>query len=235
MGVEFRVFGLRAGLVRISSAGVAICVLASVTFAQSQTGTLIGSIRDPQQKVVSGIEVRLSRLDARQPVFHTTTESTGRFELMRLPPGVYSLELTLPGEQRQLYSHLRIDAARTLEINITLKPQPAQSRSVELFDRDVVVSSYFGPARMRTLPSSRRVWSLLANQEPSAVTDQPDTGVLETGRRTLFGERAISWTENQYRLNGFDLTDPYLPGRPLIDPNFDSLSEVSVITAAKPV
>jgi hypothetical protein len=87
---------------------------------------------------------------------------------------------------------------------------------------------------MHELPTTRRIWSLVENQETSTVTDRLDTGGLETGRRELFGARGVSWTENKYSLNGFDVTDPYLPGRPLTDPDFDSLADVTVITSAKP-
>ena len=87
---------------------------------------------------------------------------------------------------------------------------------------------------MHNLPTTRRIWSLLENQETSTVTSRLDTGGLETGRRELFGSRGLSWTENEYSLNGLDVTDPYLPGRPLTDPDFGSLADVIVVASAKP-
>ena len=87
---------------------------------------------------------------------------------------------------------------------------------------------------MHELPTTRTIWSLLENQETSTVTERIGTGTLATGRSTLFGARGVSWTENEYSLNGFDVTDPYLPGRPLTDPDFDALAEFTAITAAKP-
>ena len=50
----------------------------------------------------------------------------------------------------------------------------------------------------------------------------------------LVGALGASWTENQYFLNGFSLTDPYLTGRPLTDPDFNGLADVNVVTAVKP-
>src|SRR6266498_4631762 len=87
---------------------------------------------------------------------------------------------------------------------------------------------------MHELPTTRRIWSLVENQETSTVTDRLDTGGLETGRRELFGARGVSWTENEYSLNGFDVTDHYLPGRPLTDTDFDALAAVTVVRSAKP-
>jgi hypothetical protein len=213
-------------------------MLVSGAFNQSQTGTLVGLIHDPQHKAVTGVEVQLSRVDATQPVSHTITDPAGCFEFAGLPAGVYSLELSLPGWQGQHFFHLNIEAARTLDVNIVLQPAPPtlskQIRSLQLFDRDVFVGRRFGQVSTHELPTSRRIWSLLENQETSTVTDRFDTGGLETGRPALFGLRGVSWTENEYSLNGFDVTDPYLPGRPLTDPDFNALADVVVITAAKP-
>src|SRR5207245_10022983 len=107
-------------------------------------------------------------------------------------------------------------------------------RSLRLLNREVWSGGQYGEVSTHRLPTTRRIWSLLENQETSTVTDALDTGGLETGRRALFGARGVSWTENEYSLNGFDVTDPYLPGRPLTDPDFDALAAVTVITAAKP-
>ena len=216
----------------------AMAMLAHTSLAQSQTGTLIGLVHDPQHTAITGAEVQLSRVDASQPVSRTITDTKGRFKFVGLPAGVYSIELALPGWQRQHFSHLTIDAGRTLDVNIVLPPvRPAvskQLRSLQFIDRDVLVERRFGQVSMHELPTTRRIWSLLENQETSTVTDRLDTGGLETGRRELFGARGLSWTENEYSLNGFDVTDPYLPGRPLTDPDFDALADVTVVRSAKP-
>jgi hypothetical protein len=213
-------------------------MLSSGAFAQSQTGTLVGFVRDPQHHVITGVDIQLSRVDVSQPVSPTITDTKGRFKFLGLPAGLYSLELTLQGWQGQHFSHLTIDAARTLDVNVVLLPSPPNRskgiRSLQLLDRDVVVARRFGKVSMRELPTTRRIWSLVENQETSTVTDRLDTGGLETGTPELFSARGVSWTENQYSLNGFDVTDPYLPGLPLADPDFDTLAEVAIVRSAKP-
>src|SRR3989442_1435687 len=193
---------------RSSIVVLAIPMLVSAAFAQSQSGTVVGLIQDPQHKLIPGVEVQLSRVDASQPISHTITDTAGRFKFVGLSAGVYSLELTLPGWQGQHLSQLNIDAARTLDIYIVLIPAlptiiNKQNRSLQLLDRDVLVGRQFGQVSLRKLPNTRRIWSLLENQVISTVTDRLDTGGLETGRRALFGARGVSWTENQYSLNGF--------------------------------
>src|SRR6185437_8798898 len=93
----------------------------------------------------------------------------------------------------------------------------------------------FGPLQLEDLPNARNIWSLLQAQEPSTVTDRIDVGGMETGEPALFGAQCASWTENQYRLNGLNVTDPYQPGLPLFDLSLDDLTQFQVVTAAKSV
>jgi hypothetical protein len=92
----------------------------------------------------------------------------------------------------------------------------------------------FTDTSIRGLPNARNIWSLLQSQDPSTVTNRLDVAGLETGVPALFGAVGASWTENQYRFNGFDVTDPYIPGIPLIDPGLDNLAEFQVIAGVKP-
>jgi len=216
----------------------AVAMLVDTSLAQSQTGTLVGVVYDSHQQVIAGVDVRLSRADISHSVFHTTTGTNGRFRFVGLPAGVYSLELTRQGWQGKHSSDLTIEAARTLDINMVLLPDRQtlnkQIPVFEMTDRDVFVARRFGEVQMHGLPTTRRIWSLLENQETSTVTAKFDTGGLETGTRELFGARGVLWTENQYNLNGLNVTDPYLPGLPLSDPDFDSVVDVTVVRSAKP-
>ncbi len=229
---------LRKVVGRTSIVAFAIAMLASAAFTQSQNGTLVGLIHDPQHNVITGVEVQLSRADASQADVRTVTDTTGRYQFVGLTPGAYSLALSLAGWQDQQFSDLIIDAGRTLDINIVLLPVTStfgnHIRSLQLLDRDVWAGTQFGQVSMHKLPTSRRIWSLLENQATSIVTNRLDTGGLETGTRPLFSSRGLSWTENQYSLNGLDVTDPYLPGLPLTDPDFDALTDVTVIRSEKP-
>jgi hypothetical protein len=232
---------------------VTVVLTYSAAYSQSQTSTLLGLIHDARYQGVGGVQVRLSLANERpnspapsQFVFHTVTDSAGRFDFLGLPSGVYSLELSLSGWQSQTIFHLNVPEASTLDVSIMLSPvgpqspqagMPAslqQGHSLYLFDRSVCVGRRFGQFSLRELPTTRRVSSILENQDTSVVTESLDIGGLETGTLARFGALGASWTENQYSLNGFDVTDPYIPGRPLSDPDYDGLADIITVTAAKP-
>ena len=74
---------------------------------------------------------------------------------------------------------------------------------------------------MKLLPSGNSIWSLIENQDLSATTNRIDVGGLWNGIPGLFSARgSASWTQNEYRLNGMSVTDPYSGGFPLLYPDF---------------
>jgi hypothetical protein len=136
--------------------------------------------------------------------------------------------------------HLSLRSATTLLLALCSSILNAQSVSDDRSRMETASaaklswSTSFSETSLESLPTSRNIWSLLQSQDPSTVTNRLDIGGLQTGVPALFGAVGASWTENQYRLNGFDVTDPYIPGIPLIDPGLDDLAEFCVIAAAKP-
>jgi len=92
----------------------------------------------------------------------------------------------------------------------------------------ITLPAVFDRDRLEELPSPLNIWSLLQNQEPSTVTNHVDEGGFQTGLIGLAGAHGNSWSQNSYRLNGLNVTNPYEPGKPLVYPLFGSLEEFRV-------
>jgi carboxypeptidase family protein len=223
------------GIVRVVLLACVSAILSSGAVAQTQTGTLVGLVCDREGQAVSGAEIEL-RADTSHAVTHTLTDSSGKFVLVGLPPGPYVLKLQRSGQQEPYAAELYIRMARTLDVYLVLPRDGSSGKAItdRLVDRDVLAGRHFGEVAMRELPTTRRIYSFLENQDTSNVTYKIDTAGLETGARTLFGVRGLSWTQNEYSLNGFDVTDPYLPGALPADPDFAALAGVITIAGAKP-
>ena len=88
---------------------------------------------------------------------------------------------------------------------------------------------------VRDLPSSRNLWSLLETAEPAAILDRIDGAGLFLGEPGRFSMRGASWTQNEFALDGVDVTDPLRGGLPIIYPALDSLAAVEVVSALAPV
>src|SRR5262249_34644661 len=76
------------------------------------------------------------------------------------------------------------------------------------------------------LPEADSVQSLLLLKEPTTVTEPLDFAGLFTSRIFLQSQRAFSWTDTNYRLQGMDATDSYEPGRPVVLPDVQAIDTV---------
>lgn len=205
--------------------------------AQSGPGVLLGIARGPANEPLAGITLRLTREAEREVVVKATTGASGRFRFLGLTPGDYELEATTPDGESVTRKHIEIRSGITLELNPSLASvagTPPSTTRLSAVELDVSWGTQFGAFSFGKLPNSRNVWTLLESQEPSNVTDRLDVAGLRTGEPARFGALGASWTENQYELNGFNVTDPYQPGRPLVDPDLDAVSELHTVSGAKP-
>jgi hypothetical protein len=213
---------------------ILLAALSSTCLAQSHSGNVYGMVMGAGTPL-QDVQVRLLRDNMSQGIGETVTDAKGHFRFGALPWGAYSLDFSADGWQSKRV-RIRLRPSSTLSVNITLRAagtDQAVPRSETVYE-DVWFGTNFTNFQFKQLPNGRNIWSLLQDQEPSTVTNRMEAGGTEAAVPVLFSAFGASWTENQYRLNGLDVTDPYIPGLPLINPDFDALSEFQVITASKP-
>jgi len=80
----------------VSALALVAITLPIATFAQGEFVTFSGTVVDPQDRLLPATTITV--VDARRDVKHeTTTDRNGRFELVGLPAGDYTLQAKLPG------------------------------------------------------------------------------------------------------------------------------------------
>ena len=215
---------------------VLIALLPCSSLGQSATGRLCGIVAGSGQ-AAARVRVSLSQNGAPKSTSQTTTDAQGRFCFLGLAPGFYSIDLAVEGWQQLHISPINVRAESAVYIRTTVLQQVSGQAQVRnrLMDEGVWFGTEFGNVIIDEFPIGRNIWSLLQSLEPSTVTNPLQIGGVETAIPALFGALGASWTENQYRLNGLDVTDPYVPGLPLINPDCDALSGFQLVTASKPV
>src|SRR5215207_1509923 len=111
---------MRSFQCRLAGLAIALFALLSAPLgAQLQTGSLFGSVADPQGAPLPGATVTLSGGGAPQV---QVTDEAGRFRFPGLAPGEYDLEARLESFSPVDYSGLLISVGRNTEIQIALAP-----------------------------------------------------------------------------------------------------------------
>ena len=211
-----------------------LCLSSAVGLAQSRSGNLLGVVKGSGTPL-NHVHVRLSRVDAAHAVAETVTGPDGRFRMAGLTWGNYMLDLTASG-WRNTRIPIRLLSDTTLHISVELSSDNRENAnaSKHVVDEDVWFGTQFDELALEQLPNGRNIWSVLQMQEPSTVTNRFEIAGTQAALPALFAAVGASWTENQYLFNGLDVTDPYVPGLPLINPGIDSLSEFQAVVASKP-
>src|SRR5688572_4789067 len=91
------------------------------TLARAQDGTIAGVVRDPSGAVLPGVTVEASSPVLIEKVRSVTTDGTGQYSIVALPPGVYTLTFTLPGFSVVRSEGIQLTAAVTATINRELR------------------------------------------------------------------------------------------------------------------
>src|SRR5262252_3506152 len=101
---------------------VGICVFlmaVSLSYGQSDRGTITGTISDPTNAVLPGATVVATNAETGVK-YETITTETGNYTLGQLPVGVYQLSAELPGFKKYVRQGINVLVAQTLRIDVAL-------------------------------------------------------------------------------------------------------------------
>ncbi|PWT98604.1 MAG: hypothetical protein C5B51_28880 [Terriglobia bacterium] len=97
-----------------------LLVSTSAVWAQSDRGTITGTISDPAGAVVAAaaIEARNTETAA---LYQVASSATGNYTIVQLPAGTYELTIAVPGFKKFVRPGLIIQAAQTIRVDATLE------------------------------------------------------------------------------------------------------------------
>ena len=99
---------------------VCLFVVSLTAFAQSDRGTITGTISDPAGAVVVGAKVE-AKNTATGALYEAATTGTGNYTLSQLPAGDYEMSVTVPGFKKYVRQNLVVPVAQTLRIDVVLE------------------------------------------------------------------------------------------------------------------
>jgi len=101
---------------------VAMCLLASVgvVLAQSDRGTITGTVADPAGAVVASAAIQAKNTET-GAVFQAASSETGNYTLPQLPVGTYEISVTVAGFKKYVRQNIGVGVAQTVRVDIALE------------------------------------------------------------------------------------------------------------------
>src|SRR2546425_5322406 len=214
-------------------AGIFLGLTVSASSQTQTTGRITGTVKDAQGAVIIGAQVSIEN-PATADKHSVTTDTSGNYSILQLPPGAYDVRISVPGFTPAVFHAVTIGLAQTSTINASLQiaqssvavtvsgaPPVVRSDSSEL-------ASTIDSRRLETLPLPTRNFLQLLTLVPGVKA--PVTNNSAIGRNSpnvsVNGSRV---TQNSYQINGVDGNDISLHGfADVAVPAPESVSEVNV-------
>ena len=224
----FKFFGLSALL-------MCFALFAGSALAQtSTTGSIEGTITDTNGAAVPGVTVRVTspNLISSQTA---TTDSSGRFKVLNLPPGKYAVTIEADkGFAKAERTDVEVNLSRSSTVDMQLQPAGAQA-TVTVTDTagaavDVsgtTTGSNVSSDQFSNFPTQRTVQGLYTIAPTVTRSGLRDA----TGRDRDPSVAGASGPENNYILDGVNTTDPAFGGSGANLP-FEFVQEVEIKTGA---
>lgn len=196
-----------------------IASFALVAFAQSNTGSLIGTVSDPSGLVAGATVVITDEQTGKTRTVVTNDE--GSFALSQLDAGTYSVKITATGHKTKTYSAVKVDVAKTYSLLASVDVGDISEVVTVAAGADVINSSN---AELSTTVTGRQIVELPLNgrnplnlvllQAGSSSNGAQSTNI--NGQRSSFTNitrDGINVQDNFIRSNAVD----FIPDRPSVD------------------
>ncbi|HTR37706.1 MAG TPA: TonB-dependent receptor [Bryobacteraceae bacterium] len=102
------------------ASSLGILLLVSAAFAQSDRGTITGTISDPAGAVIAGAAIEAKNV-ATGAVYPVQSSATGNYTIAQLPAGTYQVSVTVPGFKKYVRDGLQVEVAGNLRVDILLE------------------------------------------------------------------------------------------------------------------
>jgi hypothetical protein len=207
-----------------------LLVLAALTSAPRPAGAVgeqVGRIRGVVTDAASGQPLLEVVISARSPALigeprTLQSDDHGRFEILSLPPGTYTVELSYPGTVPVVRKAL-VRQGETVVLNVAYTPQTEGVETVAVTTRQSLTrpdSTHTGASleagSLNRLPTGRS-YQNAAQQVP---------GVSGGANPNIKGGQA---GQNRYLIDGIDVSDP-ITGTFSTNLTFDSIDSVEIVT-----
>lgn len=216
-----------------------LVLVASALFAQSELATLAGTVSDASGAILRDVAVTVTNQKTGLSI-RTTTNSSGRYVIVGLRPGVHRVEATVPDFKQFSQSGvtLQVNQAATLDIEMEIGTVAervsvtgeASALETETAGRGAVIDQ----RKIVELPLNGRDYNQLALLSPGVLTPTPRLSSI--GFKGVFNVNGNRAFQNSFLLDGVDNNSYATSYRgnnaQVLQPSVEALQEFKIQTNA---
>jgi hypothetical protein len=217
-------------------ASFSLLFFALAALAQSDRGTITGTVSDPAGAVVANAPIQAKHLET-GAVYEAATSATGNYTLSQLPTGTYELTISVDGFKKFVRQNLALPVAQTLRIDAKLEVG-SNAESVTVTEAAPLLKTESGELShnvsvntMNSLPvlgigasaSSAGIRNPYAVLQLLPGSDwRPDTSVRLNG---------LPSNTEAMRIEGQDATNQLIYTQSMTQPSVEAIQEFAVETS----
>ena len=195
-----------------------IVLSAVVIYGQGTSGTILGTVTDPQGAVVAGATVSVKNLDT-QRQRQVVTDSDGYYRVEALPVGRYEVRAERQGFKVTL-SSLTLTVGEEavtnfkMEVGSLSEQVIVTSTGTEVETTTATMGGLVDEKKIRDLPLNGRSFDQLIYLQPGVTVATSAGASPNQGRGTKFSVSGARLTSNLFMLDGTDMNDSqnFTPG-----------------------
>jgi carboxypeptidase family protein len=219
---------------------VLLLLIAPSIFAQAVSGTILGTVTDPTDAVVTGAKVTLTH-SATGYTRTIVSDSAGEYIAPSLPSGIYSISAEATGFRKIIIANVRLDVDQKARVDLKLQVGTASEEiTVEggaaLVQTDTSdLSGTVNETQIKNLPLNGRDFVQLTRIIPGVMRGIPGANIDGAGSlawraSASFSANGLRTRDNTFLLDGVDNNETWL-NSVVIFPSIDALEEFKVQTS----
>jgi hypothetical protein len=223
---------------RFIQTSLCLLLLASAALAQSDRGTITGTVTDSTGAVIANAQIQAKQAET-GALFPTVSTDTGNYTLVQLPVGPYEISVTVPGFKKFVRSGITVEAAQVQRVDIPLQ-LGAETESVTVSAEGSLLKTETGDVSQNVQVQSLDQLPMLgtgsANAGSSGIRNPnnvlnvvPGVYYVPNSQVKINGAQSNSYA---YHVDGMDATNagfPYAAAQ--TQPGVDAIQEVAVQTS----
>jgi len=224
--------------------GLALAALAAIgcldLSGQAVTGTILGTVKDPSDAVVSGAQITITNLRTGL-VRAVATDAAGNYLAPFVPLGVYRVEVEAAGFKRATLNNVEVQVDQKARVDFTLEVGAITETvnveaAVPLVSTDTSeLGAVVNENQIKELPLNGRDFVHLTRVIPGVLRGIPGANIDGAGSlawrmSASFAANGQRTRDNNFLLDGVDNNETWL-NSVVIFPSVDALQEFKVQTS----